>query len=131
MPASRTRQDPSATFIGSDGNVNIDGVHSRFVQEYRDLIHKIGAKFVTAGEDGSVNFTLGGFGCALCSDSYMGVRYQPKEPKKVYPGWMQRMQAVTSLESTRLPQENGSVAPGFYVVPIEPDWFIYRLEIQE
>lgn len=124
------QKDPSATYIGSDGRVDIDGVRERFVPEYKDLIHKIGAKFVTVSEDGSMEFALWGFGCAICSDSYMGVRYFPKNHKvDVRPGWTQTV--VTSLDSAKLPQENGSVASGLYVTPIEPEWFIYRLEIQE
>lgn len=124
------QKDPSATDIGDDGKVTIDSTHSRLVSEYRDLIHKIGAKDVIAREDGSMEFALRGFGCAICSDSYMGVRYVPKVLKKVsHPGWTQTL--VASLKSVSLPQENGSVASGLYVVPIEPNWFIYRLEIQE
>jgi hypothetical protein len=123
-------KDPSAKYIDSDGKVDIDGIHSRFVPEYRGLIRKIGAKFVMVREDGSMEFALWGDGGPLVSDSYMGVRYYPKNLKAVsHPGWTQTM--VASLESTKLPQENGSVASGLYVVPIEPEWFIYRLEIQE
>lgn len=123
-------KDPSAKYIDSDGKVDIDGIHSRFVPEYRDLIRKIGAKFVMVREDGSMEFALWGDGGAIMSDSYMGVRYYPKNLKAVsHPGWTQTM--VASLESAKLPQENGSVASGLYVVPIEPEWFIYRLEIQE
>jgi hypothetical protein len=124
------QKDPSASYISSDGKVDIDGIHSRFVPDYQDLAHKIGAKFVTVGEDGSIEFALWGFGCAICSDSYMGVRYVPDHPQAVtHPGWTQTV--VASLDSTKLPQVNGSIASGLYVVPIEPDWFIYRLEIQE
>jgi hypothetical protein len=124
------QKDPSATQVDGDGKVDIDGVHSRFVPEYRDLIRKIGAKSVIVREDGSMEFTLGGSGCAICSDSYMGVRYYPKNLKSVsHPGWTQTV--VASLDSAKLPQEKGSIASGLYVVPIEPEWFIYRLEIQE
>jgi hypothetical protein len=123
-------KDPSAKYIDSDGKVDIDGIHSRFVPQYRDLIRKIGAKFVTIREDGSVEFALWGDGGTVVTDSYMGVRYDPKNLKAVSrPGWTQTM--VASLESVGLPQENGSVASGLYVVPIEPEWFIYRLEIRE
>jgi hypothetical protein len=60
----------------------------------------------------------------------MGVRYfQNLQNKDSHHGWTQ--QVVDSLESAKLPQERESVASGLYVVPIEPDWFIYRLEIQE
>lgn len=124
------QKDPSATYIGSDGKVDIDGIHGRFVPEYRDLISKIGAKFVIVREDGSMEFALWGDGCTICSDSYMGVRYFPKDHKAVsHPGWTQTV--VASLDSAKLPQENNSIASGLYVVAIEPEWFIYRLEIQE
>lgn len=124
------QRDQSAHFIDGDGKVDIDGVHSRLVPEYRHLIRKIGAKDVLIREDGSIEFSVYGFGCAICSDSYMGVRYNPKDPKTGSPaGWEQTV--VTSLESANLPQEKGAVATGLYVVPMEPDWFIYRLEYQE
>jgi len=124
------QRDQSAHFIDDGGRVDIDGVHSRLVPEYRDLIRKIGAKYVMIREDGSIEFSLYGFGCAICSDSYMGVRYVPKVRKAAAPGgWEQT--AVSSLDSAKLPHENGAVATGLYVVPIESEWFIYRFEYQE
>ncbi len=123
-------QSAHVIVIDSDGKVDIDGLHRRLVPEYRDLIRKIGAKYVLIREDGSIEFSLYGSGCAICSDSYMGVRYYPKDPKTGPPGgWRQTV--VTSLESAKLPQEKGAVATGLYVVPIEPEWFIYRFEYQE
>ena len=124
------RKDTSATHIGSDGMVNSDGVHGHFVPEYRDLIRKIGAKFVAVREDGSMEFALWGDGGAIMSDSYMGVRYVPKDYKaESRPGWTQKV--VASLDGAKLPQEKGSLASGLYVVAIEPEWFIYRFEYQE
>jgi hypothetical protein len=125
------QSDQSAHVIDGAGGVHIDGVHSRLGPEYRNLIRKIGAKDVLIREDGSIEFALYGFGCAICSDSYMGVRYVPKVLRRTdYPsGWEQT--AVTSLDSAKLPQASGAVATGLYVVPIEPEWFIYRLDYQE
>jgi hypothetical protein len=124
------QRDKSADFIESDGTVGFDGTHRRLVPEYRDLIRRIGAKDVIIREDGSVEFALYGFGCAICSDSYMGVLYAPKVGRShAHAGWEQT--AVTSVDSAKLPQQNGGVASGLYVVPIEPEWFIYRLEYQE
>lgn len=91
---------------------------------------KIGARNVIIGEDGSIEFALWGDGCAICSDSYMGVLYYPKDHKVDSSG--ERAQTVvTSLDSAKLPHEKGAVATGLYVVPIEPEWFIYRDEYQE
>ena len=126
------QRDQSAHYrvIDGDGRVDIDGVHSRLIPEYRHLIRKIGAKDVTIREDGSIEFSLYGFGCAPCSDSYMGVRYVPKVRRTdARSGWEHTV--VTSLDNAKLPQENGAVATGLYVVPIEPEWFIYRFEYQE
>jgi len=124
------QRDQSAHAIDADGRVGIDGVHSRLVPEYRNLIRKIGAKAVTIREDGSIEFALYSYGCVICSDSYKGVRYVPKVRKAAAPGgWEQT--AVTSLDSAKLPLENGAVATGLYVVSIEPEWFIYRLEYRE
>lgn len=123
-------QSDTAHFIDDGGRVDLDGVHSRLVPDYRRLIRKIGAKNVIIREDGSIEFSLYGFGCMVCSDSYMGVRYVPKVRRTdARAGWEQT--AVTSLDSAKLPQENGAVATGLYVVPIEPEWFIYRFEYQE
>jgi hypothetical protein len=128
--ATLLREDPSARYVGSDGKVDdIDGSHGRLVPEYRELIRKTGAKYVIIREDGSMEFALWGDGCAICSDSFMGVRYYPKDHKAVSSvGWTQTV--VTSLDSAKLPQEKGAVATGLYVVPIEPEWFIYRFEYQ-
>ncbi len=116
--------------IDTEGKVGIDGVHSRLVPEYRDLIRKIGAKDVTIREDGSIEFALYGFGCAICSDSYMGGRYVPRVRRMdASSDWEQT--TVISLDSAKLPQNNGAVATGLYVVPLETEWFIYRLEYQE
>jgi hypothetical protein len=128
--AALLRKDPSVRFVGSDGTVPIDGVHERLVPEYRHHMRKIGAKFVQISDDGSMNFALWGYGAAIMSDSYMGVRYCPEDHKLPSSGeWEQTV--VNSLASEKLPQENGAVASGLYVVPIEPEWFIYRYEYQE
>jgi hypothetical protein len=124
------QRDRSAHFIDGGGRVDIDGVHSRMVPEYRQLIRKIEAKDVIIGQDGSIEFSLYGFGCAICSDSYMGVRYVPKVRRTDAPVAPEHT-VVTSLDTAKLPQEHGAVATGLYVVPIEPEWFIYRSEYQE
>jgi hypothetical protein len=97
-------------------------------REYQNLIEKAGAKNVIVREDGSIEFQLWGFGCTICSDSYMGVRYYPKDHSPTA-GWTQTL--VTSLDSKNLPHEKGSIATGLYVVPLEPEWFIYRFEYRE
>ena len=125
--AALLRQESGYEFIGSDGGVQMNSDHVRVVPEYRDLIRRIGAKDVIVSEDGSIEFTLWGFGCAICSDSYMGIRYAPVQNiSHRRPGWAQIL--VTSLNSKALPQENGSIADGLYVVQLEPEWFIYRFE---
>jgi hypothetical protein len=124
------REDQSVRYVGGDGKVDIDGKHGRVVPEYRELIRKIGAKDVIVREDGAMEFALWGHGCAVCSDSYMGVRYYPKD-HKADSSVEGTQTVVTSLESAKLPQEKGAVASGLYVVPIEPEWFVYRYEYQE
>jgi hypothetical protein len=125
------REDQSVRYIGGDGKVDFfDGKHGGVVPEYRELIRKIGAKFVMVREDGAMEFVLWGDGCAICSDSYMGVRYYPKD-HKAGSSVEETQTVVTSLDSAKLPQEKGGVASGLYVVPIEPEWFVYRDEYQE
>jgi hypothetical protein len=123
------KNDPSARYVDGDGRVDIGGVKWRDVTAYRQLIRNIGAKFVLISDDGSVQFVLWGNGCAICSDSFMGVLYLPLDRGAPHGGWQQT--TVASLDSSKLPQENGSVATGLYVVPVEPKWFIYRFEYQE
>jgi len=90
-------------------------------------MRRIGAQFVDVREDGSVEFALWGSGCAICSDSYMGVRYFPEDHNpRARLAWAPKL--VSSLESKRLPQERSSVADGLYVVQLEPEWFLYRLQ---
>lgn len=126
--AALLRKDPAVQFIDHNGVVGSNGFHGRTVLEYRDLIHKIGIKNVLVRGDGSMEFTLWGNGGPIMSDSYMGVRYYPADHKSSA-GWMQTL--VASLDSEKLPQENGAVASGLYVVPIEPEWYVYRFEYQE
>jgi hypothetical protein len=128
--ASLLRQDTGARTITSVGGASNDTNHPRIVPEYRDLMREIGAKDVLVRDDGSMEFALWGFGCAICSDSYKGMRYTPKDSKAgTHRGWVPTL--VDSLDSNDLPQEHGSVANGLYVVQLEPEWFIYRLEIHE
>jgi hypothetical protein len=124
------RKDQSVRYVGGDGKIDIDGRHGQLVPEYRDLIGKIGAKSVIVREDGSMEFALWGGGCAVCSDSYMGVRYYPKDHKAISSvGWTHTV--VSSLDSATLPHEKGAVASGLYVVPIEAEWYVYRFEYRE
>jgi hypothetical protein len=123
-------QHPRARFIGSDGTAKTDAGNSQVVPEYRDLMRSIGAKFVEVGDDGSIEFALWGFGCAICSDSYMGVKYFPaNQNAKSRSGWVPKL--VKSLDSNELPQANGSIADGLYLVQLENGWYIYRLEYRE
>ena len=127
---SLLQKDRGARFIGNDGSSEAGSGKTRVVPEYRDLMRKIGAKFVTVREDGSMEFAHWGFGCAICSDSYMGVRYFPADHNaQTGAGWLPKL--VNSLESKNLPWEKGTVADGLYVVQLEPEWFIYRLQINE
>jgi hypothetical protein len=124
------RDEKSARWVDRDGKVSVDAAHGRLVPEYGQLIREIGAKEVLIREDGSMEFELWGHGCAICDDSYMGVRYYPTNHKADSSAdWTQTV--VASLDSKNLPQHNGAVASGLYVVPIEPEWFIYRYEYQE
>ena len=128
--ASLLRQDTGVRFISSDGSVGMNANAARVVPEYRDLMRRISVKDVMVREDGSIEFTLWGFGCVICSDSYMGIRYSPVQVSpQTRPGWTQIL--VKSLDSKNLPRENGSIADGLYVVPLEPEWFIYRFEYRE
>ncbi len=120
------QKDPS---LAVEGNMNIDG-GDPLAQTYRKLIKRLGLKSVKVGEDGSIDFAVYSVGCTICTDTDVGVRYFPRDHKKnAYSYWTPI--EVASLDSAKLPQENGAVASGLYVMPIEPDWYVYRLEIEE
>jgi hypothetical protein len=38
---------------------------------------------------------------------------------------------VSSLDNENLPKEKDTVADGLYVIQLEPEWSIYRLEISD
>jgi hypothetical protein len=100
------------------------------VPEYEEVLKKIGARSVLVRDDGAVDFQLWGSGGAIVSDSYKGVRFAgAKSPRSTSGGWMPV--PVTSLEDDKLPQENNKVATGYYILPIEPNWSVYRFEYQE
>lgn len=128
--AALLRQDPTATLIDSNGVVDSYTNHAREAPEYRDLMRRTGTKEVYVRPDGSIEFQLWGFGCAPCSDSFKGVRYFPIDGKSSSGnGWVPKL--VSSLEGEDLRREKGAIADGLYVVQIEPEWFIYRLEIDD
>jgi len=123
------RKDHTTTFVDGDGAASSEGGSPRVVPDYQLLMREIGAKSVLIRKDGSVEFVLWGLGCVICSDSYMGARYVPTaQSSKADPGWAQQL--VPSLQDESLPKEDGRISDGLYVIPVEPEWFIYRLEIR-
>jgi hypothetical protein len=74
---SLLRQDPGAKIIDINGNVDDYANHARHLPEYHELMRRVGAQSVMVRQDGSIEFQLWGFGCAPCTDSFMGVRYSP------------------------------------------------------
>jgi hypothetical protein len=126
---SLLKQDSTATMVDSNGLVDAHTNHARAIPEYLELMRRTGAKVVYVRQDGSIEFQLWGFGCAPCSDSFKGMRYFPLAGKSSFGnGWAPKL--VSSLDED-LPKENGSIADGLYVMQIEPDWFIYRLEVDD
>jgi hypothetical protein len=125
--ASMLRRDERPRFIDRNG---VDNAEARAVPEYRDLMRSIGAKAVYVRPDGSIEFELWGFGCAPCSDSFKGMRYSPTGAKEqANLPWVPKL--VHSLDNESLPREKGAVADGLYVIPLESEWSIYRLEISD
>lgn len=121
---------PRDQIIGNSGTAPDQGAIVRLAPEYRELMQRIGAKFVDVRHDGSVEFALWGSGCAICSDSYMGVLYRPLQSEvRTHAEWTSKM--VKSFDDKNLRHKRGSVADGLYVVKIEPEWFIYRFEYHE
>ena len=116
-------------YIGPNGDVNLDGINSRHVPSYALAEKKLGLKFITIGDSG-IEFVMYGNGGAIADDSYMGIAYRPKNGiGKGNPGWKSTLAA--SLDDKDLPKEKREIETGFYVVPIEGDWYLYRLEYRE
>ncbi len=128
--ASLLQQDRGAKMIDINGDVDPYTNHARHVPEYYDLIRSIGAKSVMIREDGSIEFEIWGFGCAPCHDSFMGMRYFRVDGRP-HPasGWPPKL--VASLDDKSLPKDRGAVADGLYVLPLDGEWSIYRLEISD
>ena len=97
------------------------------VLEYRDLMRSIDAEEVFVRPDGSIEFQIWGFGCAPCSDSYKGIRYFPAGHQSQEGVWTPKIEK--SLEDGSLPKEKGVIADGLYVIPLDSEWSIYRVEI--
>lgn len=86
----------------------------------------MGTHCVSFEEDGSVQFPLYAHGFVTGPTSYMGLRYSPKNHKLgVSPRWSPTV--VSSVDGWRFPQVGG-IPFSYCVVPIESEWFIYRLE---
>lgn len=128
--ASMLRQNPRARVIDRNGVDDAFEKDARVVPEYRELMRSIGAQEVFVRPDGSIEFQLWGFGCAPCSDSFKGMRYSPLGAKP-QSGFEWVPNVVSSLDTKNLPKKKGAVADGLYVIPLEPEWSIYRLEISD
>lgn len=119
------------TLLQKDPSLANGDPSSPMAGEYKTLIHKTGIKFVTVREDGSIELALAGYGSTISSDAFVGMRYLPKDHKAQTQSAGMPLTVVSSLDSSKLPQWNGEVATGLYVIPLESEWSIYRLEIQE
>ena len=124
------RNDPATRFVNENGEVDTGGIITPFVSKYFYLMHKAGAQCATIKEDGSVEFVLGGHSGAIESDSCTGLLYFPKGTHVGAQFWYTPT-VVNSITTSSLPQENGAVASGLYIIPIEPSWYVYRYEYQE
>jgi hypothetical protein len=127
---SMLRRDPGTKIIDGNGKAVDYAGHARYIPQYYELMRTVSAKSVMIRQDGSIEFQVWGFGCAPCTDSLMGVRYFPRgaqEPAKAE--WTPKI--VNSLDNASLPKANGAVADGLYVVPLDAEWSIYRLQISD
>jgi hypothetical protein len=95
---------------------------------YQELMSNIGAKEVFVRPNGTIEFELWGFGCAPCTDSFKGMLYVPASRRSIANDpWVPI--SVNSLNDESLPKQNGAIADGVYVLPLESKWFIYRAQL--
>jgi hypothetical protein len=97
---------------------------------YRELMSNIGAREVFVRPNGTIEFELWGFGCAPCTDSYKGMLYVPANRRSIANDPWGPI-SVNSLNDASLPKQNGTIADGVYVVPLESKWFIYRAQLSD
>jgi hypothetical protein len=95
---------------------------------YQELMSSTGAREVFVRPNGTVEFELWGFGCAPCTDSFKGMLYVPASGRPIANEPWPPI-SVNSLNDESLPKQNGAIADGMYVIPVEPKWFIYRAQI--
>jgi hypothetical protein len=126
--AAKLRQDQRPRVINRDGIDDAFENDAREVPEYRDLMSRIGAKAVYVRPDGSIEFELWGFGCGICTDSFKGLRFAPIDSHSQYPYGGAPI-VVSSLKDESLPKTSGAVADGIYVLPVDREWSIYRMQI--
>ena len=95
---------------------------------YQELMSRTGAREVFVRPNGTIEFELWGFGCAPCTDSFKGMLYVPTNGRSIANDpWVPI--SVNSLNDENLPKQNGAIADGVYVLPLESKWFIYRAQI--
>ncbi len=128
--ASMLRKDQKPRVIYSNSVDDAFEKDARVIPEYRDLMRSTGAKAVYVRPDGSIEFQLWGFGCAPCADSFKGLRFQPIGGQPQYPYGGAPI-LVSSLRDESLPKNKRAIADGLYVLPLEREWSIYRLEISD
>ena len=75
-------------------------------------------------------FTLWGTGCAICSDRYKAVMYLPQGAHGG-PGAQWTPGEAKSLADKDLPHSGRSIVDGLYIVPLEPEWYLFRFEYSE
>jgi hypothetical protein len=60
----------------------------------------------------------------------MGMRYSPPGgPPQPDGEWAPK--SVNSLDDASLPKDKGAVADGLYVIPLDGEWSIYRLQVSD
>jgi hypothetical protein len=95
---------------------------------YQELMSNIDAREVFVRPNGTIEFELWGFGCAPCTDSFKGMLYVPANGRSIANDPWAPI-SVNSLNDESLPKQNGAIADGVYVIPLESKWFIYRAQI--
>jgi hypothetical protein len=117
--AESLEKDSVPKRIASDGAVQLLVPPASRMENpgYKELMSNIGAREVFVRPNGTIEFQLWGFGCAPCTDSFKGMLYVPANRRSI------------ALNDESLPKQNGVIADGMYVLPLESKWFIYRAQI--
>jgi hypothetical protein len=123
--AKSIENDGTIRFIDRKGVVNPQGADLRVVPQYRDFMQRTAVGYIQTRQDGAIDFAIYSGGGILFPDSQIGIRFRPAKQANNAPSNFPDI-VVSALTDLNLPKNKSGSLTGFYVVPIEPGWFVFK-----